>query len=706
MSHHRPEPHRAAGPGAPHGAPPAAPAAAPITVDPGRPVVSDADAGTGALLLRVLSTLLREDAYGLRSGARTVRRSDGDWLRLDLPDGPALLPVEADGFQCEVRARRPVLETGGGTLVGLRAVLGRLRSAVQPVDLPGFDAFLAECEEEAATLRQHAAARPDVLRALTARHGPCPGPGWRGLAGSLGYDTLAAHRDHPLYPTSRARPGLDAAGLRAHAPEFAPEFALNWLAVPRTALRYGAGPLPDWWPTPRALGLTGLDVSHQALPVHPLTVGPHLTAALRAVGLTGRAERAVLAPRRWLRVRPTLSMRTVAVVDDPTVHLKLPLATATLGLRNRRTIKPGTLADGAAGQRLTAALVARETRFAGAVLLADERTYLHAGHELIAALVRRYPAGLDRADVVPLAALFAPRPDGAPVIDALVDRYYAGDLLAFVDAYATLLFDWHTTVFGYGVALEAHQQNTSLVLDEAAGGPRLRLLIKDHDGPRVFPARLAARLARGAARPSPGRLPATQLPSAPLPSAHTPPEHAPSMRPAPMQPPSVDPPSVHPAPARPTPVAPSPASAASYPAGAGLDPYRLGFDDARILVDGDGPVVDVFTTITVHLCAGAIAFELARLGRAPLGTLLDLFRARLSTAIDHLPADGPQPATGPQAAPGDVLRARVLLADRLPVKAMVTAGTLLAKERSGAADVNKHYVSGPNYLLRTSRWSR
>ena len=45
-----------------------------------------------------------------------------------------------------------------------------------------------------------------------------------------------------------------------------------------------------------------------------------------------------------------------------------------------------------------------------------------------------------------------------------------------------------------------------------------------------------------------------------------------------------------------------------------------------------------------------------------------------------------------------MLRARVLDADRLPVKAMITAGTLLTKERSGAADINKHYVDGPNYL--------
>jgi hypothetical protein len=46
-----------------------------------------------------------------------------------------------------------------------------------------------------------------------------------------------------------------------------------------------------------------------------------------------------------------------------------------------------------------------------------------------------------------------------------------------------------------------------------------------------------------------------------------------------------------------------------------------------------------------------------------------------------------------------LLRARLLDADRLPGKAMVTAGTLVDKARTGARDINKFYgTSGPNYL--------
>lgn len=131
------------------------------------------------------------------------------------------------------------------------------------------------------------------------------------------------------------------------------------------------------------LDLPHLDDSHLALPVHPLTLGDALHEALRETGLENEA---VLSGRALLGAVPTLSMRTVAVDADPRLHLKLPLATATLGLRNRRTIKPRTLVDGAAGQRLLEQVIAREPRFAETILQADETVYAHAGHELLAVL--------------------------------------------------------------------------------------------------------------------------------------------------------------------------------------------------------------------------------------------------------------------------------------------------------------------------------
>ncbi|MEV0096839.1 IucA/IucC family protein [Streptomyces sp. NPDC050738] len=578
------------------------------------------DTTESELVLRVLSALLREDVVGLRTHSTLERRTDGDWLRLPAGEGTSLLlPVGDDGFQCAYAARLPLLrhEPDGTRLTDLDTILASLRMLAEPVDRGGFDAFAEECRQTLATMRLHHRVHPQVTAGLTASHGADPAA-WTGLASSLAYDTLAAHLDHPVYPTARGRSGLSDTQLRSYAPEFHPRFRLRWLALPKSALTLQGltDELPGFWPSPADLGLPALATTHLALPAHPLTVGEPLREALRTLGLE---DAAVLAEQPYLDVVPTLSMRTVALAEHPGVHLKLPLATATLGLRNRRTIKPGSLIDGAAGQHLIETLIAGEPRFQGAILHADETRYAHAAHELLAVLIRRCPAGLDDATVLPLAALLSRAPGGRLVIDHLADRFYDGEAVRLLDALLTLLFDWQTTLFGYGVALESHQQNVSLVLDEHHGRTRLRLLFKDNDGPRINTVRLKAALGDDA--------------------------------------PALD-----------------------------------AFDDARTFSDTDDAVVALFTTITVHLCAGSYAFGLARHGRGSLDRLLGLVRGRLTEAVDRLGA-------GP-GEPGTVLRDMLLQADLLPVKAMVTAGTLLSKERSGAADINKHYTTGPNYLLR------
>ncbi|QDY80543.1 IucA/IucC family protein [Streptomyces qinzhouensis] len=569
------------------------------------------------VLLDVLSTLLREDAVGLRSRSTRVDLPDGAWLRLPAHDDALLLPVRtaAPAFQYGTEARLPLLrrESDGTELTTTTAVLRALGALADPRDRPGFAAFEDECRQAETTVRLHRATDTAVRRRLGERYGTDPAH-WTGPAAALAFDTLAARLDHPVHPTGRGRHGLTAADLRAYAPEFHPRFPLRWLAVPADALS-ATGPLDGLCPPPSALGLPArLDTGHRTIPVHPLTAGAPLSEALAAAGLTGRAH---LAPEPRHDVVPTLSMRTVALADDPAVHLKLPLATATLGRLNRRTIKPGTLADGAAVQRILTAVAAREPRFRATVLHADETVWAHAGHELLAVLVRHQPPGLDTTTAVPLAALLAPAPGGGLVADRLADRFHGGDPLALIDAVLTRLLDWGTTLLGYGIALESHQQNITLLYDDGTPGPRL--LLKDNDGPRIHPARLRAAL---------GETPA------------------------------------------------------------------LDFSDPRIVTHDDRALLDLFTTITVHLCAGAYAFGLARHGHAPLHHLLGLIRDRLAEAARSL-------GTGPGSM-GALLRTQVLEAARLPVKAMVTAGTLLAKERSGALDINKHYTTGPNYLLRGS----
>ncbi|MFC9324416.1 IucA/IucC family protein [Kitasatospora sp. NPDC057015] len=564
------------------------------------------------LTLRVLSALLREDVLGLRTRGVPEQRPDGPWLGRRIGATELLLPVAPDGFQCEYRARLPLVEADGRALTRLDRIVGALRALADPEDRAGYDAFAEECRQTLLTMALHDTAQPGVLAALARRYGADPAH-WTGPAGALAQDTLAAYLDHPVYPTARGRAGLDEDQIIGCAPEFHPSFALHWVAVPeRLVAGHALAPLPHWWPRPEDVDLPELGPGHLLLPVHPLTAGAPLVEALASAGLTGLA---VPGRRRYLEVVPTLSTRTVAVVRDPRHHLKLPLATATLGLRNRRTIKAGVLPDGAAAERLLKAVIRREPRFAAAVLPAGEQRYAEGGHELLAFLLRELPEGLDEAVTLPLAALTATAPGGRLVVDHLSDRFYGGDPLALYDAFLTLLLDWQCTLLRYGIALESHQQNISLVLDRADGATRLRLLLKDNDGLRINGPRLGAALGEQARQ-------------------------------------------------------------------------EARFDDPRIVGTGDRALTDLFTTITVHLCAASPAFDLAAHGRVPLETSLGVLRARLTEAAGRLGPDG------------SLLRAALLEADRLPVKAMVTAGTLLSKERSGAADVNKHYTSGPNYLRR------
>lgn len=506
------------------------------------------------LAARVLDALVREDYGGLAG-----RVAGG---RLALPGGRviALAPGPATAATARTRADRWGRYPGFladhvvDDTVGLDEVLAAVRALADPRD--DVTAFERECREALRALRLHDAVRPRP-------------------DGITRYEALAAGVDHPAYPTARCRLGLDERDLLAYAPEFAPTFRLAWTGVPRPSCH---GERPGWWPDPGALGLPA---GHDVFPVHPLT-----------------ARLVPTVPGPAVMVRPTLSMRTVAV--GPREHLKLPLPTSTLGLRNRRVIVPGTLADGALVERVLRAVAARE---GSPVLLADEQTYGHADDPLRGYLVRRLPA-----DGVPVAALLARVPEGRYVIEELT-----GDVAGFFAAYLDVLFGWNVMLAArYGIALEAHQQNVAIV-----PGDPLQIMIKDNDGALIDPRRLARAL--------------------------------------------------------------------------GHAPRPEEFADPRLLTADPEAIARVFVTITVHLCAGALAFGLAERGLLPLTAGLGLVRERLAAALTAHDDTG-------------FLRARTLEADRLPVKAMVTAGTLVGKDRTGAADINKHYgPPGPNYLRDRTR---
>ncbi|WFE36118.1 IucA/IucC family siderophore biosynthesis protein [Micromonospora sp. WMMD975] len=536
------------------------------------------DASERQVFARVLDALLREDHLGLLRHGRLV----GDRWETPCPAGLLRVPVRVDGFQAALRCATAAVDVrvaGGGdrrvdTLDGLLVLLTPSGDAEAEA---GWRTFAAECHADLQARRLAARVRPAVFAAVAAERATAPA----GMAAALLDDVLAAHAGHPVYPTDRCRHGLHDDDLIRYAPEHAPRFTLRWHAAPRAAVRL-TGPLPAWWPAAERAG-------DLLLPAHPLTAARH------ALPVTDRPA---------VTVRPTLSMRTVALADDPYTHLKLPLPTATLGARNRRGLRPDTLADGAAVAGLLDRIAAAEPAFAGRIRHADEHTYGHLGDaDGPAFLLRRFPRDLSGTRVVPVAALAAPDPAGGTVLERI-----GGDRpVAVLESYLDLLLDWHVCLWlRYGVALEAHPQNIHLLLRPDG---TLGLLYKDDDG-----ARLDRRHRDG-----------------------------------------------------------------------------VTLRDARMWAADPGELADVFVTITLHLAAAAPLLALAARG-VPVPSPAAALAPRLVAARDRW-GDGPAARTFTE---------RVLRADRLPVKAMVTAGTLLPKQRLGCADVNKYYRrTGPNYLRET-----
>ncbi|MFI7601795.1 IucA/IucC family protein [Actinoplanes sp. NPDC049681] len=253
---------------------------------------------------------------------------------------------------------------------------------------------------------------------------------------------------HPLHPCCRTRGGMDVADVLAYGPEHRPTLHLQRLRVPPDRW-YGDGPpvlLAHPWQAPR------LRERH-----------PWLTPD----GETGP-------------VRPLMSLRTVATA---TGHVKTAVGVQMTSAV--RTVSPAALQNGPRLSALLHALTAGlpltvPAEYAPGAVLVDGRPDRHLAH-----LHRQAPAVRPGETVVPLAALAAADPyDGRPLL-----LHAATDPYAWWHDLTHLLFPPLLAILGRGVALEAHGQNTLVVLD---GGRPVRIVYRDLGGVRVSPARLRA----------------------------------------------------------------------------------------------------------------------------------------------------------------------------------------------------------------------
>ncbi|GAA3778379.1 IucA/IucC family protein [Streptomyces chiangmaiensis] len=265
---------------------------------------------------------------------------------------------------------------------------------------------------------------------------------------------------HPQHPCCRTRTGMSVTDVLAYAPEHHPVVHLALLPVPADRWQSAGA-----WPQVLREGDTIL------VPLHPWQ---------RDHVLAHHLDLAVV--EETIPARPLLSLRTLAPLGVlPGCHVKTALDVQVTNYR--RTISPAEVADGPPLSDLVSAVIDKAgyggilgilRELGGGAVCVDG-----APSASLAAMIRESTeCHLDAGEIaVPLTAVHA---TGATVM--------SGDPVSWLADFAGLILPPALTLLSMGVALEAHGQNTLVVLRD---GRPVRVLYRDLDGVRVSPRRLA-----------------------------------------------------------------------------------------------------------------------------------------------------------------------------------------------------------------------
>lgn len=261
---------------------------------------------------------------------------------------------------------------------------------------------------------------------------------------------------HPLHPLCRTRENLTPAQQRRYAPEHRPQLAVPLIALPHAHVN-------GHWPWRDAQ-------SRPLLPVHPLQAqGDHATSL------------------HQLAATPLMSLRTLALNHQP-FHIKTALPIQMTSAI--RQVSPAAVHNGPRLSRLLQQL-ADHTR----LTIQPEIASLagdHNGHPdpHRAAIVRPNIGSLiPHTDIAtPTAALASRDPATAkPLISAFITASAHTPTSWWKHATSILIHEPLRLLSTYGIALEAHGQNTLLVTRDAA--PH-HAIYRDFGGVRIDPHQL------------------------------------------------------------------------------------------------------------------------------------------------------------------------------------------------------------------------
>jgi len=329
-------------------------------------------------------------------------------------------------------------------------------------------------------------------------------------------DQWGSLEGHPFYPTWKSKPDLSPEEVALLSPEFDARVMVR-IAALRKDMAYMermphvhsyhewfASSFPDLWASWKAqLNAKAInEADWLPLPLHPW----HLEHYVKKEYAAEIAEGVLITDGPEVETLPTMSFRTM-MPSVPAPFIKLPVA---LWLTSeQRSLQAKSIHMGPRISTVMQKILAEENGFDQTLSIFPEEVAFHYRHAVkqedrpgrhLSVAFRAGKEAFERSDgllPITVAALFTDSPaTGRPLLTELIERNGAkADALA-VEAYFRQYARVVTRpVVGiyllYGIGLEAHQQNTSVLF--SADGLPTSLLIRDFGDGRTYAPLLSAR---------------------------------------------------------------------------------------------------------------------------------------------------------------------------------------------------------------------